>query len=196
MKQITTEVDVKKLIIFLFIAVLLAGAVYGQGIRDEPRGRESQRSTESQRGAEQRGADRQRSVAQQRSDPVTVEGTLKLERGFVAIESGETVYLVPMLNRYIGFINDLKEGARVSVEGREFRNTILPTKVTIGGKSYDFPANNRVPAFENRSAERPRGNFAPGGSNFGSRRSFSPGWNNFGPGQDRRNSPNKGSCCR
>jgi hypothetical protein len=48
-----------------------------------------------------------------------------------------------MLNRYIGFITGLREGASVSVEGYEFRNMIQPVKVTIDGKSYDFNAKDR-----------------------------------------------------
>jgi len=171
----------KRLTIFMLIGVLLIGAVYGQGIRNEQRADNRQRNNDSQRSDErQRSADQQRSAGQQRNDPVTVEGTLKLERGFVAVESGETVYLVPMLNRYIGFISDLKEGARVSVEGRGFRNTIHPTKVTIGGKSYDFPSNNRAPNFGNRSNDRRPDNFGPGKKNFGA---------------DRRNAPRRGIRC-
>jgi hypothetical protein len=122
---------VKKLTVFLFISALLVGAVYGQGARNDPRNSGVQRLNERQRN----------------NDPVTIEGTLKLERGYVAVESGDSVYYVPMLNQYIGFISDLREGARVSVEGRESGNVIQPTKVTIGGKSYDFPANNRGPGF-------------------------------------------------
>jgi len=130
---------VKKITVFLFIGVLLVGAVYGQDTRNNRRPDDTQRTNERQRS----------------NDPVTVEGTLKLERGFVAVESGDTVYFVPMLNRYIGFINDLREGTRVSIEGREFRNTIHPTKVTIGGRTYDFPVNNRAPGLDGRQENVP-----------------------------------------
>ena len=102
----------KRLAIFLFIAVLLAGSLYAQS----------------------------RDTRQRENNSVTIDGILKLERGFVAVESGDTVYYVPTLNRYIGFIDELKEGAAVSVEGTGFRNFIQPAKVTIGDKSYDFPA--------------------------------------------------------
>ena len=68
----------------------------------------------------------------------TVEGVLKLEKGSIAIQSGDTIYLVPALTRYIGFIDGLREDARVSVEGFILRNIINPAKVTIGDKSYDF----------------------------------------------------------
>ena len=162
----------KKLIVFLFISVLLAGAVYGQGIRDD------QRRTERQRN----------------NDFVTIDGTLKLERGFVAVESGDSVYYVPMLNRYIGFINDLREGARVSIEGREFRNVIQPTKLTIGGRSYDFPASGPNPSFGAPGFDRRQ-------ENSPDRRQLDQGRNNPGRGYwdlntpGRRYGPGRGGCC-
>jgi len=70
---------------------------------------------------------------------MTVDGVLKLEKGLVAVANGDSVYYVPALNRYIGFIEGLKEGAKVSVEGVQFKDVIRPVKVKIDGKSYDFP---------------------------------------------------------
>jgi hypothetical protein len=70
--------------------------------------------------------------------PVTVEGTLQLQRGQIAVASGNTVYLVPELGRYVGFIDGLKEGARVSVVGYVSGNYIQPAQLTINGKSYDL----------------------------------------------------------
>jgi len=151
---------VKKITVFMLISVLLAGAVYGQGIRNDQRTNDAQRRNDSQRN----------------NEPVAIEGTLKLERGFVAVESGDSVYLVPMLNRYIGFINGLSEGARVSVEGREFRNTIHPTKLTISGKTYDFTANNRGQFGQGQNNPRPE------------RRNFNT--------PNRRNGPGRNGCCR
>jgi len=211
MKLITMEVCVKKITFLVLISILLVGIVYGQGIRDEQGANVPQQSNERQRRNERQQSSEtprnaQRSNEPQRSNEiVTVEGTLKLERGFVAVQSGETVYLVPMLNRYIGFINDLKEGTSVSVEGREFRKTIMPTKVTIGGRDYDFPALNRSPTFGNNSQRQEnlvpdRGNFGTQRNNPGNRsvdprqNNFQPRRNNFVP--DRRNSPATGSCCR
>ena len=111
----------KKLTIFALIAVLIAGAAFAQ----------AEKPNRQERGERR---------APQQDNSVSVEGTLKLEKGFVAVQSGESVYLVPMLNRYIGFISGLKEGEKVSIEGREFKKMIQPVKVTIGEKSYDFPA--------------------------------------------------------
>ena len=109
------------------------------------------------------------------SKSVTVDGTLKLERGLVAVASGDSVYFVPMLERYIGFIDGLKEGTNVSVEGYEFRNIIRPVKVTIDGKSYDFLARGdgfgrgRGPGFMGDDLRRDR-NFGPGrGGRYNSR---------------------------
>jgi hypothetical protein len=116
------EVYMKKLFVLLMIVIMIAGTVSAQTIREQ------ERNT-----APQPGYNRDRF-----NNSVTVEGDLKLDKGFVAVESAGTVYYVPMLNRYIGFITGLKEGAKVSVEGHEFRNTIQPTKVTVDGKSYDF----------------------------------------------------------
>ncbi|MCL1813078.1 MAG: hypothetical protein FWG29_06100 [Treponema sp.] len=75
-----------------------------------------------------------------RPDPVTVEGTLQLQNGMIAVKSGENVYIVPLLHRYAGFIEGIKDGNRVSIEGYVIKNHLRPTKLTISGKSYDFPA--------------------------------------------------------
>ena len=165
----------KKLTVFLFIGVLLAGAVYGQGIRDDQGTGGTQRRTERQRS----------------NDLVTIEGTLKLERGFVAVESGDSVYYVPMLNRYIGFINDLREGTRVSVEGRESRNVIQPTRVTIGGRTYDFPAAGPNPGYgapgSDRRQEPDRRQLEQGRNN--------PGQRYWDLNQGRRYGSGRGGCC-
>jgi len=99
---------------------------------------------------------------QREQNTVTINGVLKLERGFVAIQNdapnapntGSAFYMVPMLNRYIGFINGLREDARVTIEGIQFRNIIHPTKLIIGDRTYNFPAfnpqNQGFGAFQNR----------------------------------------------
>jgi len=155
----------KKLIIFPIIAVLITGAVFAQPIRE-------QRNSVSNENSEQSTDNTQSRSGRARAGKlVSVEGVLKLEKGFVAVESADTVYYVPMLNRYIGFITGLREGARVSIEGYEFRKMIRPTNVTIDGKSYDFIAWNRGQRFgkqdfrpdNNRSAPPPRWNNQGGG---------------------------------
>jgi len=75
------------------------------------------------------------------SQRITVTGTLQLQNGQIAVASGNTVYFVPTLGRYIGFIDGLKEGAGVSIEGYASGNYLEPSKVTINGKPYEFSAN-------------------------------------------------------
>jgi hypothetical protein len=116
----------KRMTIFVTIAFLLAYAVYAQ----------------------------ERTRPQRENNPINVEGTLKLERGLIAIQSGDTVYYAPSLNRYAGFIG-LREGGTVSVEGYANRNTILPTKITVEGKSYDLIAGPPVRNQEMQSNARP-----------------------------------------
>ena len=72
--------------------------------------------------------------------PITVEGTLQLQNGFIAVANGDTVYYVGMLHRYIGFIEGLKEGNKATIEGYAYKNFLRPTKMVVGGKTYDFPA--------------------------------------------------------
>jgi hypothetical protein len=60
---------------------------------------------------------------------------------------GGTTYYAPDLLRYAGFIEGLKEGAKVTVEGQAFAQPqdstskmIRVSKLTIGSKSYDLAA--------------------------------------------------------
>jgi len=153
----------KRSAVFLIIAVLLVGTVSAQSRNDRQRERND--------------------------NSTTVEGTLKLEKGFIALQSGDSVYFVPGLNRYTGFIGELKEGANVSVEGFVFRNIVRPVKITVAGKSYDLAAAapGPVPGFGLRNDKinpnSNRGNIGPGRNNR------APSRGNSGP--NRR----VGSCC-
>jgi hypothetical protein len=73
---------------------------------------------------------------------VTVSGTLQLQNGTIAVVNGGTAYYVPALERFVGFIDGLKEGAQVSVDGYAAPNTnyLQAVKLTIGGRSYDLVA--------------------------------------------------------
>jgi hypothetical protein len=79
--------------------------------------------------------------------PVSVTGTLGLQHGHITVSGDGTAYYVPVLERYIGFIEGLKDGVRISLEGYVLGNgdyaQIRPVKVTIDGKDYDF--SPRVP---------------------------------------------------
>jgi hypothetical protein len=113
----------KRFIFLAAITFMVIGSLFAQSANTETNNRANNR-----RGAPQ---------------SITVEGTLQLHNGSISMESGGNRYYIPMLFRYTGFIDGLKEGARVSIEGIPNRNIIHPTKVTVAGKAYDFPALGR-----------------------------------------------------
>jgi hypothetical protein len=109
--------------------------------------------------------DRQQRPAQPELKSVNVTGTLQLKNGFIALVSGDDVYYVPAISRLVGFIDGLKEGKQVTVEGLENRRFIHLVKLTVDGKDYDFPA----------FAGGQQGSFGPGRQ----------GGQGIGPGQQR-----------
>ncbi|MDR2619271.1 MAG: hypothetical protein LBC62_10415 [Treponema sp.] len=87
---------------------------------------------------------------------ITVNGNLGVSGGMIALESGDTVYYVPGLQRFVGFIEGLKEGAPVTLEGYEIPapffgegagKVFRVTRMTLNGKEYDVgfkaPFGNR-----------------------------------------------------
>ena len=90
------------------------------------------------------------------TENVTVSGELTIVQGSLAVRSGDITYLTMGLHRYIGFIDSLKDGARVSLEGTTIssrRNAesntryLLVTKLTIAGRDYDL--GRPLPSFPN-----------------------------------------------
>jgi hypothetical protein len=84
----------------------------------------------------------------QKEEPekITVSGNLSIARGMIALESENTVYYVPGLQRFTGFIDGFKEGASVTLEGYEVPvrfpeedagKRFSVTKMTLNGKEYD-----------------------------------------------------------
>jgi hypothetical protein len=76
---------------------------------------------------------------------VSVSGNLTLAQGMIAVVSGDTTYLVRGLDRYIDFIDGLKEGAQVTLEGyamsspRDDKTKLLQVqKMTLNGKDYEL----------------------------------------------------------
>jgi len=149
----------KKAIIFLTVAFLSVGALSAQNWK--PRNAPDQKAPEA----------------------VKIDGTLQLYKGQFAVASGNNIYYVPIIARYIGFIDSLKEGANVTFEGYVSGNMLMPLKMTISGKTYELADSN---AFGNRQRSdrnnRNDRNFGRVGPGFGP---GGPGTSFYGPGFGR-----------
>jgi hypothetical protein len=81
------------------------------------------------------------------AETVTVNGNLQLVEGHIAVVAdGKTYYTNGPFQRLIGFVDGLKEGAAVRLEGPATAVPLNPnarflwvTKLTFNGKTYDFP---------------------------------------------------------
>jgi hypothetical protein len=76
---------------------------------------------------------------------VTVSGKLNISQGMIAITSGGVTYLTGGLSRFVGFIDGLREGAEVTLEGyalpvrRDNKVKLLQVqKMTLNGNEYDL----------------------------------------------------------
>ena len=70
--------------------------------------------------------------------------------GFPAVKSGDITYLISGINRLVGFVEGLKEGAQVTIEGMAISvqrdgnlKFLRPSKLTLGDKSYDLSLPGR-----------------------------------------------------
>ncbi|MDR0710669.1 MAG: hypothetical protein LBF77_11455, partial [Spirochaetaceae bacterium] len=73
----------------------------------------------------------------------TIQGALSFINGQIAVKSGETTYYVRGLDRLFGFVDGLKEGAAVTLEGYAGEIPSVPEykyflaeKLTFNGKEY------------------------------------------------------------
>jgi hypothetical protein len=108
------------------------------------------------------------------AEQTTVSGNLGIVHGRIALVGGDTIYYVGGLNRFVGFIEGLKEGARVSLEGAAYQlpndreaKILWVSKLTLNGKDYDlspsradgftpwgFPPRDRYDRSHNRNRYR------------------------------------------
>jgi len=87
------------------------------------------------------------SVFAQSTPPATtnIKGTLGLSAGRIAVVSGNITYYVRGLERFVGFIDGLKEGAQVSIDGYasapategQKDRLFYPVTLTLNGKNYE-----------------------------------------------------------
>jgi len=78
-------------------------------------------------------------------ESVNVSGNLTIAQGMIAVISNDVTYLAMSLNRYTGFIDGLKEGAAVTLEGYALPSPqndkvklLRVQKMTLNGKDYDL----------------------------------------------------------
>ena len=102
----------------------------------------------------------------QAPEPVTISGSMVVVRGGPALKSGDVTYYVSGITRLIGFVDGLKEGAQVTVEGvvipvprNEDFKFIRASKLTLGGKTYDIE-----PLIQGRDLNRMMGPMGPWGN--------------------------------
>lgn len=76
---------------------------------------------------------------------VTVEGKLALINGMIGVKSGSKTYYTPRLGKLAGFVDGVKEGASVKIEGYERPfpaapeySMLMVSKLTVSGKDYDL----------------------------------------------------------
>ncbi|MDR2102122.1 MAG: hypothetical protein LBP43_06085, partial [Treponema sp.] len=79
-------------------------------------------------------------------ETVTVRGNLGFSNGYISLEQDSITYYVLGLDRLIGFVEGLKEGAPVILEGTPFSppgsqgdaniRFLLTDKLTFNGKEY------------------------------------------------------------
>jgi hypothetical protein len=162
-----------KKITMLFMMVLLAAGIFAQDAQTRN--------------------NRQRPEAAPPKPPetVTLSGSLVLVNGRIALQSGSDVYYVTGIQQLIGFVDGLKEGAQVSLEGysRSFNKTettklLLATKLTIGGKSYDLAPEGRIGNGPQANGPRPDVNRGPTAGPRGNQ--GMPCWGAGGPGPRRQ----------
>jgi hypothetical protein len=87
-----------------------------------------------------------------------VSGTLGLHGGRIVLKSGDTSYYTRGLERFIGFIDGLKEGAQATIEGYvsppslegATERLLFPVKLTLDGKEYEVG-----PTFAETRGRRP-----------------------------------------
>jgi hypothetical protein len=83
--------------------------------------------------------------AQSNTPTTTIRGSLGLSKGRISVVSGNITYYVRGLQRFVGFIDGLKEGAQVSLDGYAAAPTVegqkdrlfYPVTLNINGKNYE-----------------------------------------------------------
>jgi hypothetical protein len=78
-------------------------------------------------------------------EETSISGNLTIAQGMIALVDKDTTYLLVGLNRYVGFIDGLKEGSAVSLKGYARSNPrdknvkfMRVEKLSLDSKEYDL----------------------------------------------------------
>jgi hypothetical protein len=147
--MIQEEIKMKKIVLCVFFAAVLGGVLLAQD-SGGPGSFQLNRMPER----------------------ITLSGSLGLSRGRIALESGGTTYFIAGIDRLIGFVDGLKEGASVSLEGWAFplprsekEQIFRAAKLSFNGKDYELDGQERL-AFSRRGFGFGRGNGFDQGPGF------------------------------
>ena len=131
----------KRTVLFVVLAIFAITAVCAHQGKD--RGGRNSKPGERPRYNWQN--NQNRAAPRMNAEKVTVRGNLTIAGGMIAIKSDDITYFAAGLNRFTGFIDGLKEGANVTLEGMamagpgETKNKFLHVqKMTLNGKEYDL----------------------------------------------------------
>ena len=110
---------------------------------------------------------RERSSGIPRAENITVSGSLIITYGIPALKNGDTTFLLGGLRGLGGFIDGLKEGAQITIEGRAITSQkdsnlkfLMLSKLSLNGKTYDMAPPEGGFGFMNQfSAPMSRPNF-------------------------------------
>ena len=136
----------KRTIVFMLVLCTIT-MVFAQGSNDIQNPQRSQGESPRQ----SRGVPRN-------AESVNISGNLTIARGMIAVNSNDVTYIAGGLQRFVGFIDGLREGATVTLEGNAYPvpqndavKFLAVQKMTLNGRDYDLARPQ--PNFQN---ERPR----------------------------------------
>ena len=144
------------------LAAMASAAAQGEAEGQRRENRQRQRTHEKNYHRHQEGPRRGLPEGNQRSqrefpavETVTVTGSLTVAHGTQALKSGDITYIITGINRLVGFIDDLKEGAQVRIEGSAITSPrdsnlklVRPSQMTLNGRTYDL--SSALPSRPNR----------------------------------------------
>ncbi|MDR2783439.1 MAG: hypothetical protein LBB48_06310 [Treponema sp.] len=156
--------------IMMSAAILLAvaGAMFGQAAGDPNAAAHNDPHAQWQNGQAGRKERRPRYLQVEKS---AVSGSLAFVKQRIAIQNGDATYYLRGVDRLIGFVDGLKEGAEAMLEGYAFvipqkdQNTAVEyvfhvVKLTFDGKEYDLNDGarfSRAPPRPSLSHDSPHG---------------------------------------